>query len=214
VPTLLHLDSSADLRRSRTRELTARFAEVWQAAGPDHAVVRRDLHRDPLPHLPDAALHWPPRLRPADAAPPADVEALQQALIDELTAADVLLVGAPLYNYTVPSTLKSWLDYVHVPGVTVPFDEPTQPMTGRPAVVVTSQGVAYDPGTPTEGQDHAVPVLQILLGQALGMELTVVTVPLGLAATVPALADQRERADSEFAAAHETLAALATKLAG
>lgn len=213
VPTLLHLDSSADLQHSRTRALTARFAEVWRNAGPDHLVMRRDLHRDALPHFPDPALHWPPRLRPADAAPPLEAETLQRELIEELTDADVLLVGAPLYNYSVPSTLKAWLDYIHIPGVTAPFDGPTQPLAGRPAVVVTSQGAVYDPGTPQEGWDHAVPVLEIVLGGSLGMAVPVVTVPLGLADTVPALGDQRERAAAEFAAAQETLATLATKLA-
>jgi FMN-dependent NADH-azoreductase len=213
VPTLLHLDSSADLQHSRTRALTARFAEVWRTAGPDHLVIRRDLHRDALPHFPDPALHWPPRLRPADAAPPVEAETLQRELTEELTDAEVLLVGAPLYNYSIPSTLKAWLDYIHIPGVTAPFDGPTQPLAGRPAVVVTSQGAVYDPGTPQEGWDHAVPMLEIVLGASLGMAVTVVTVPLGLAETVPALADQRERAAAEFTAAHETLAALATKLA-
>jgi FMN-dependent NADH-azoreductase len=212
VPNLLHLDSSADLSGSRTRALTATFAEAWRAAGPDHLVTRRDLHRDPLPHLADAALHWPPRLRPAGSAPPAEAETLQRELIDELLAADVLLVGAPLYNYTVPSSLKAWLEHVHVPGLTTPFDEPTQPLAGRPAVVVTSQGAVYDPGTPVEGRDHEVPVLEIVLGAGLGMVVTVVTVPLGLAEVVPALADQRERAKAELAAAHDTLAELARSL--
>ncbi|WP_181782134.1 FMN-dependent NADH-azoreductase, partial [Pseudonocardia pini] len=175
MPNLLHLDSSADLRHSRTRAITATFAEAWRTAGPDNLLTRRDLHRDPLPHLADADLHWPPRLRPADAAPPAEAETLQRELIEELLAADVLLVGAPLYNYSVPSTLKAWLDNVHVPGVTAPFDGPTQPLAGRPAIVVTSQGAVYDEGTPTAGWDHEVPMLRLLLGTALGMAVTVVT---------------------------------------
>jgi FMN-dependent NADH-azoreductase len=212
VPNLLHLDSSADLRRSRSRALTARFAETWRALGPDHLVTRRDLHRDQLPHLPDADLHWPPRLRPADAAVPEAAETLQRELIDELLAADVLLVGAGLYNYSLPSTLKAWVDYIHVPGVTTPFDGPTQPLAGRPAVVVTSQGLVYDEGSPTAGWDHEVPVLEIVLGTALGMAVSVVTAPLALAATLPALADQRERAETEYAAALETVAALAREL--
>lgn len=213
MPTLLHLDSSADLRHSRTRALTAAFADVWRAAGPDNLITRRDLHRDALPHLPDPALHWPPRLRPAGAAPPREAETLQRELIEELVSADVLLIGAPLYNYSVPSTLKVWLDNIHVPGVTAEFDGPGQrPLAGRPAVIVTSQGATYDEGTPTEGWDHEVPVLRLLLGTALGMDVTVVTVPLGLADLLPALADQRERAAADYAAAHETLTALARTL--
>lgn len=212
MPNLLHLDSSADLAHSRTRALTAHFAEVWRNSGPDHLVTRRDLHRDALPHLPDAALHWPPRLRPAGANPPAAAETLQRELIEELDAADVLLVGAPLYNYSVPSTLKAWLDYIHVPGVTTPFDDTTQPLAGRQAVIVTSQGAVYDPGTPRAGWDHAVPVLEIILGEALGMVTTVVTVPLALVDVAPPLAQFAERAETEYAAAFTTLAEIAASM--
>ena len=213
MPHLLHLDSAAALKNSRSREITAPFADTWRGRGPQYTVTYRDLHRDPLPHLADAALHWPPRLRPADAAPPAAAEALQQQLIDELTGADVLLIGAPLYNYSLPSSLKAWIDHIHVPGVTAPFDVPTQPLAGRPAVIVTSQGASYDAGSPTEGWDHAVPVLDLILGTSLGMTLTVITTSLTLAETVPALADQRDRSRAELARAHEQAAATARRLA-
>jgi FMN-dependent NADH-azoreductase len=198
---LLHLDSSADLATSRSRAITAAFAAAFLAADAANTVVHRDLHRSPLPHLADAALHWPRRLRPADAAPPVDQESLQSELIDELVAADVLLAGAPLYNYSMPSTLKAWIDYIHVPAVTAPFDVDTQPMKGRPAVIVTSRGAVYDEGTPSADWDHAVPALRIILGEALGMQVSVVTTSLTLADTVPALADQRERSHAELAAA-------------
>jgi FMN-dependent NADH-azoreductase len=126
----------------------------------------------------------------------------------------VLLVGAPLYNYSLPSSLKAWIDHIHVPGVTTPFDVDTQPLAGRPAVVVTSRGASYDPGTPTEGWDHAVPVLDLILGTALGMTVTVITTSLTLAETVPALAGQLERSRAELASAHEKAAETARRLAG
>lgn len=215
MPRLLHLDSSADLRAGRSRTITRAFAEAWSAAGPDHTVVHRDLHADPLPHLADASLHWPPRLRSPEAAPPAGAERLQQTLLDELLAADVLLVGAPMYNYSVPSALKAWIDHVHVPGVTAPFDGPTQPLAGRPAIVATSRGAAYDPGSPTDGWDHATPVLELILGTAFGMDVTVLTANLALAETVPALAEQLDRSREEFAEAQRRAAELgATILAG
>lgn len=212
MPNLLHLDSSAELRTSRSRSITAAFADAWTALGPDHTVTRRDLHRNPLPHLADADLHWPPRLRPADAAPPTEAERQQQALIDELLAADVLLLGVPLYNYSVPSTLKAWIDNIHVPGLTAPFDSDTQPLEGRPAVIVSSRGASYDPGTPTAGWDHAVPALQLVLGSALGMSVEVITTSRTLAETVPPLADQLDRSRNELAAAHREATALAEKL--
>ena len=210
MPHLLHLDSSADLARSRSRAITAAFAAAWRARGEDFTVTHRDLHRDPLPHLPDPELHWPAAARRPDAAPPAEWDALQREVLDELLAADAVLVGAPLYNYTVPSTLKVWIDCVHVPGVTT--GEGVQPLAGRPAVVVSSRGGVYDPGTPTETWDHGVPVLRIVLGNALGMDVTVVQTSATLADRLPDLADLRERADTELAGAVRAAEELAATL--
>jgi FMN-dependent NADH-azoreductase len=223
MPHLLHLDSSADLGNSRSRQITASFAEAWRDRGSEYTVTYRDLHTSPLPHVADAALHWPRRLRPAGAegaggtagADQAAFEAgetLQDQLIAELLAADVLLVGAPLYNYSVPSALKAWIDHIHVPGRTAPFDGQTQPLAGRPAVIVSSRGASYDTGSPREGWDHAIPVLELILGTALGMSVEVITTSLTLAETVPALADQLERSRAELSAAHEAAAATARRL--
>ncbi|MCU1529841.1 MAG: FMN-dependent NADH-azoreductase, partial [Frondihabitans sp.] len=90
MPTLLHLDSSADLDTSRSRAITKTFADTWRSLSDDHVVVHRDLHRDALPHLSDASLHFPKHLRPEGAHPSPEQEALQQSIIDELVAADVL----------------------------------------------------------------------------------------------------------------------------
>jgi FMN-dependent NADH-azoreductase len=218
VPHLLHLDSAASLKNSRSREITATFADTWRGRGPEYSVTYRDLYRDPLPHLADAVLHWPSHLRPegaasVDPAALAVAEALQDELIGELLGADVLLVGAPLYNYSVPSSLKTWIDHVHIPARTAPFvGAPTQPMAGRPAVVVSSRGASYDAGSPTDGWDHAVPMLELILGTALGMTVEVITTSLTLAETVPALAPELGRSRAELAAAHEAAAAAARRL--
>jgi FMN-dependent NADH-azoreductase len=212
VPRLLQLDSSADRVGSRTRAITRSFAEAWASRGGEWTVVHRDLHREPLPHLADADLHWPPRLRGDAADPPAAAAALQQELIAELLAADVLLVGAPMYNYSLPSALKAWLDHVHVPGLTSPFDEPTQPLAGRPAVVVTSHGMAYDEGTPTAGQDHGVPVLELVLGGAMGMTVTSLVTRYAVAGRIPQLAALAAQGEAEFAGVLAEAAELARRL--
>jgi FMN-dependent NADH-azoreductase len=124
-----------------------------------------------------------------------------------------VVVGAPLYNYTVPSTLKAWLDNVHLPGVTAPFDgDDQQPMLGRPLVVVTSRGGSYDVGSPTEGWDHAVPVLEQILGATLGMVVEVIAVNLTLSGQIPMPDEARERADRELAEALAAADAAARRL--
>ncbi|MFD1722734.1 FMN-dependent NADH-azoreductase [Amnibacterium endophyticum] len=212
MPRLLQLDSSIDPARSRSRAVTGAFADSWRSRGDDFAVVRRDLHERPVPHLTDEASHWAPRLRRAGATPPAEEEALQRELIDELLAADVLLIGAPMYNYSLPSSLKAWIDHVHVPGTTAPFDTPDQPLAGRPAVIVTSRGAVYDAGTPAEGWDHAVPPLRLILGNAFGMRVSVLETNATLAGSVPALADQADRAQRELDAATAGARDLALRL--
>jgi FMN-dependent NADH-azoreductase len=207
MPSLLHIDSSAGLTHSRSRALTAAFADAWRARGPEYTVVRRDLHSDQLPHLESSALHWAAADRTADETVAPEAEALRQQVIDELLAADVVVIGSPLYNYTVPSTLKAWIDRVHVPGV---LAGDVQPLAGRPVVTVVSRGATYDAGTPTEGWDHGSPVLQLILGTALGMKHYPVTVSATLADRLPDLAPLAEHADAEFADARTTLERLAT----
>lgn len=214
MPILLQLDSSADLVTSRSRAITATFADTWRSLGTDHTVVHRDLHREPLPHLTDAALHFPPRLRPAGANPSAEQEALQQVLISELVAADVLLIGVPLYNYSMPSTLKAWIDYIHLPAVTAPFDDPAsqQPLAGRPAVLVSTRGGVYDAGTSTEFDDHALPALSLILADALGMSMETIVASCTLSERFGAPADEVAKQHHELAAAHESAAQTARRL--
>ncbi|PZF56493.1 FMN-dependent NADH-azoreductase [Curtobacterium sp. MCSS17_008] len=209
MPTLLHIDSSADLAHSRSRALTAAFADAWRARGPEYTVVRRDLHVDQLPHLETSALHWAAADRTAEETVAPEAEALRQEVIDELLAADAVVVGAPLYNYTVPSTLKAWIDRVHVPGV---LAGDVQPLADRPVVTVVSRGATYDAGTPTETWDHGSPVLHLILGTALGMKLYPVVVSATLADRIPDLAPLAEHASAEFADARTTLERLAATI--
>jgi FMN-dependent NADH-azoreductase len=212
MPVLLQLDSSSAGADSVSRRLTAEFAAQWRGRGADHAVITRDLHAEALPHLPHASLHWPVRLRPSGAPAFPEAEARQSALIDELLGADALVIGAPMYNYSLPSTLKAWVDHIHVPGLTAPFDVDSQPLRGKPAVIVTTRGASYDAGSETEGWDHAVPPLRIILETALGMRVEAVAVSRTLALTVPAMAGERAAFDAEYAAAQQELARLAAVL--
>lgn len=210
---LLHIDSSADALTSVSRSLTRAFADAWSSADPPGTVTYRDLRIDAPPHLPDAELHWAPRLRTEGAAPDPAAVAWQESLLAELLAADVLLLGAPMYNWSIPSSLKAWIDYIHVLGVTAAFDTPDQPLKGRPAVVISSRGAQYGEGTPTQGWDHEIPALQLVLGQSLGMDVTVITAELTLAERIPAMAPLRDKASADLEAARTDAQQLATRLA-
>jgi FMN-dependent NADH-azoreductase len=213
MPTLLHLDSSADLTTSRSRAITKAFADSWLAQGDDHTVVYRDLHRDQLPHLSNADLHFPRHLRPEGSSVDPAQEVLQNEIIAQLLAADVVLIGVPLYNYSLPSTLKAWVDYIHVPSVTAPFgDDTTQPMAGRSAILVSTRGGTYDHGTPSEFDDHAIPALQLILGGALGMRVETIVDTRTLSERFGAPADEVAKQHAEYDAAIDAATSAAHRL--
>jgi FMN-dependent NADH-azoreductase len=116
---LLHLDSSARTTGSISRQLTAEFATHWKASNPEGQITYRDLAVDPPPHIQEAtvaAMFIPPAARTPEQVV---ATALQEKLIAELAAADTLLIGAPMYNFSISSSLKAWIDHVVVFGRTV-----------------------------------------------------------------------------------------------
>ncbi len=206
--TLLRLDSSAAGPESRSRALTRAFAKAWLVGHDDRRVIARDLHADPLPHLPSAALHWAPGLVAGDR--PAAWERRQRELIDELLAADVLVVGVPLYNYSMPSTLKAWVDHVHVPGVTAGM--PRLPLAGRHAVLISARGGRYGDGLAPEAWDHATSALDVVLGDSMGMTTHRVVCEGTVAFDLEAFASGRADAQASFDAARAAARRLAAEL--
>ncbi len=117
---LLHIDSSARTTGSISRQLTAEFALHWKRTHPDGIVTYRDLAANPVPHINEAtvaAMFIPPATRL-----PEQIQAttLQEELIAELAAADTVVIGAPMYNFSIPSTLKAWIDPVSYTHLTLP----------------------------------------------------------------------------------------------
>jgi FMN-dependent NADH-azoreductase len=169
VTYILQLDSSANLNSSASRRLTAEFAQRWAAAGADREIRQRDLHTSPLPHLPTNTLHFAASRRPEDGvAPSREASRLQDELIDELAGAARIVIGAPMYNYAMPSTLKAWLDYVHVYGTTSPPEEGIAPMRSKPVTVVSARA------TPTGAEpqtDFVVGPLFAILGHYMSMDV-------------------------------------------
>ena len=166
---ILQLDSSANLTSSASRRLTAEFAQRWVAAGAEREIRRRDLHASPLPHLPTNTLHFTPPRRPEDGIDPSvESTRLQDELISELSGAEHVVIGAPMYNFSMPSTLKAWLDYVHVIGATSPADEGIAPLRSKPVTVVSARA------TPTGADpraDFVLGPLYTILGGFMGMDV-------------------------------------------
>src|SRR5262249_28610494 len=146
---------------------------------------------------------------PGDQHTPAQAAsyALSLQLVDEVKAADVVLLGLPLYNFGPPSTVKSWVDHLIVPGAA--FDHATgEGLLGdRELIVLAARGGGYDPGTPREGWDHAEPWLPHGLSLT-GLQPRFITASLRLAGISPAMAGLEDLAAESLAAAEAEIDAL------
>ena len=150
---LLHIDSSILGEHSASRVLSAAVVAARKAADPGLEVVYRDLAASPLPHLSGGSLA---------KADPAEAEIAEQVM-QEFLDADVVVIGAPMYNFAIPSTLKAWIDRLAVAGKTFRYN--VQGMAeglagGKQVVVASSRGGFHQ----ASGMDFQEPYLRHMFG--------------------------------------------------
>jgi FMN-dependent NADH-azoreductase len=206
---LLHIDSSIQGDRSVSRKLSARAADVWRTAHPRGTVTYRDLGSNPVPHL-DAAAGLA-RLVPAEQHTPAEAAswALTEELVNEIKAADTILLGLPLYNFGAPSSVKAWVDHLIASGLSIDPETNAPLLGGREFVVLASRGGGYAEGTPRHGWDHAEPWLPHALAMT-GLQPRFITAELTLAHTNPAMAELIPLAEQSLADAERAVDGLWT----
>jgi FMN-dependent NADH-azoreductase len=188
MATLLHIDSSVSPHgASASRSLTDAFRRTWEEQHPEGAVIYRDLSAQPVPHI-TADAHTAGFADPATHTPEqAAAFHARVRLIEELEAADAVLIGAPMYNFSIPSTLKAWLDNVMLVGRTFMTEE--SKIKGVPVTVVASRGGSYAPGTPREPFEYVQNYLQAVLGDALALDVEFIVPELTMAPHNPAMAE-------------------------
>lgn len=157
MPTLLQINTSLFSGEGQSSRLATAFVDAWRARHPAGRIVLRDLATTPIPHL-DAET-FRAFGTPAEARSPAQRAAVSQsdALIAELQAADTIVLGLPMYNFGVPSTLKAYFDHVARSGVTFRYtaNGPEGLLTGKQAYVLAARGGRYA-GTPADTQTDFV----------------------------------------------------------
>jgi FMN-dependent NADH-azoreductase len=226
MTSLLHLDAGANRSgESVSRQLTALFADTWRATHCSGTYRYRDLAADPVPPVDTAYCALGRRVEGhRRRVPPAGMDefvhgptekrqwALTRPLITELLAADTVLIGAPMYNYSVPASLKAWIDRVSFPGAFTDTATGASMLHDTQVVIITARGGAYGPGTAREGWDFQTPYLRAYLGkQGVPEEhIHFVNAEMTLAGLVPHLAHLRAMAASSLATARAEVAALAT----
>lgn len=145
--TILHVDSAITGENSVSRALSRAVVDHLKKLNPRATVVTRDLAAAPLPHLTLEAL--------AD-----------HSVADEFLAADVVVIGAPMYNFGIPSQLKAWIDRLAIAGKTFRYSEkgPVGLAGGRKVIVASSRGGFYNIGSPLADLDHQESYLRGLFG--------------------------------------------------
>jgi FMN-dependent NADH-azoreductase len=134
--TILHIDSSISGAESASRAISRSIVDQLRRADPAARVARRDLVTDPLPHLTERGQ---------------DPE-----ILDEFMAADTMVIGAPMYNFTLPTQLKAWLDRILIAGSTFRYTEsgPEGLAGGKRVIVALARGGFYDQGSPASALEH------------------------------------------------------------
>jgi len=164
--TLLKLDSSPMGERSISRKLTTRFADSWMKAHPGGTVITRDLTSLSLPIVDGAwvgAAYTPEEARSSEQN---KVLSVSEALIAELQRADEYVLGVPMHNFSIPSTLKLWIDQVVRAGKTFAYTSsgPTGLLTGKKATLLIASGGTYDQGTALASLNFVTPYLRAVFG--------------------------------------------------
>ncbi|MBR0783635.1 FMN-dependent NADH-azoreductase [Bradyrhizobium iriomotense] len=161
---LLHIDSSVLGPHSVSRQVSAAIVDRLKQATPSLQVVYRDLSQAPLAHLSGshlAAAQGVPA--PAELGP--DLAASAAAL-DEFLAADIVVIGAPMYNFTIPSQLKAWIDRIVVAGKTFSYgaNGPQGLAGGKRVILAISRGGYYGAGSPAAALEHLETYLRGVFG--------------------------------------------------
>src|SRR5215475_8267095 len=159
---LLQIDSSAR-DSSVTRKLTTKFVEEWKKHHPAGQVIYRDLSTTMLPPITDdwGATHIEEsKLTPAQRA----YLSTSDELIEELQAAETVVIGAPMYNFSIPSQLKAWIDQIVRTGKTFRYgvNGPRGLLENKKVFVVTSRGGSYEKASPTAAFDFQEPYLRTI----------------------------------------------------
>ena len=162
---LLHIDASILGGNSVSRQLSAAAVERLRKTTPDLDVIYRDLTTTPLAHLSGEHLAAAHGAVPESAAVRDDLAA-SAAVLEEFLAADTVVIGAPMYNFTIPSQLKAWIDRILVAGKTFSYSEKGVEglAAGKRVIVVVSRGGFYGAGTPAAAGEHLETYLRWVFG--------------------------------------------------
>ncbi len=173
---ILHLDSSVTGEKSVSRPLTQAAAEKLKSANPGAEYIYRDLVKDTLRHYTAVLRNYGDDVAQITDQQKAELKTGEE-ILNEFLSADTVLIGSPMYNFSVPSQLKAWIDLVCVAGKTFRYgaNGPEGLCGGKKVLIISSRGGLYGPGSPTETFDHQEKYLRDVFGFLGVTDITVIT---------------------------------------
>lgn len=163
---LLHIDSAITGHQSISRQLTAHIVAAWQAQHPATQVQQLDLAQDAPAHFTMDAMA--PRTGQTEGLSAAQQQenAVSERLVQQFLAADVIVIGAPLYNFSIPTQLKAWIDRIAQPGRTFRYtaNGPEGLARGKTVIVASSRGGFYSTSDAGRAMEHQESYLQTVMG--------------------------------------------------
>jgi FMN-dependent NADH-azoreductase len=163
---LLQIQSSPAGAYSKTNALVNRFVDAWQAKSADTDIVVRDVGSTPPPHI--DGMMMGSYFTPEDDRTDDQRAAIAQSdeLLDELMASDVIVIGAPMYNFSIASSLKAWIDHIVRVGRAFQYTAtgPEGLIKGKKVYIITASGGNYAKDSPVHALDHQTPYLKTILG--------------------------------------------------
>lgn len=163
---LLHVDASILGTYSASRQLTAEVVAQWLKGHPDTTVEYLDVAANPISHFGADAIAVKGIAQPEPTAAQRAENALSEQLVSQFLAADVIVIGAPFYNFSIPTQLKAWIDRLAQPGRTFKYVEtgPVGLVTGKTVIVASTRGGAYATSEGGQAMEHQESYLKVVFG--------------------------------------------------
>jgi len=163
---LLHIDSSILGAHSASRQLSAEIVAEWRKGHPGTTVEYLDLAANPISHFGADAIAVKGIAQPEPTAAQRAENAVSEQLVSQFLASDVIVIGAPFYNFSIPTQLKAWIDRLAQPGRTFTYtDKGLQGLaTGKTVIVASTRGGAYATSEGGQAMEHQESYLKVIFG--------------------------------------------------
>ena len=199
MSSLLHIEVSPAGEHSVSRAISAEFLAAWKEKNADGTIISRDLALNPVPHLDGEAIFA--GYTPEDQRSSSMVakHKYRHELISEITGVDEILISAPMWNWSVPSVLKAYIDQIIIPGTL--DGSGADGLKGKKVTFVVSQGGSYSAGAPRHGWDYETGYLKQFATALGATDVEVILAELTLAGVVPAMESLIPQKEASIAAA-------------